>query len=149
MTSLTVIDSGVYAKGTIEISSFINELLSEDSTKDVGAIMTFIGIVRETGKDEKKITRLEMEAYEEHASIKIRRICDEIKEKYKLSLVRIYHFVGIFEIGEPLVFVLVAGKSRNQTYPALREAVERYKTEPAVFKKEVYIDGSHSWISGH
>lgn len=94
-----MIESGVYVKGTIEVSSFINELLSEGSTKDVGAIMTFIGIVREAGKDEKKVIRLEMEAYEEQASTKIRRICDEIKEQYKLSLVRIYHFVGIFEIG--------------------------------------------------
>ena len=43
--------------------------------------------------------------------------------------------------------VAVAGRSRKEVYPALREAVERYKHEPALFKKEVYVDGTYSWIT--
>jgi molybdopterin synthase catalytic subunit len=46
-----------------------------------------------------------------------------------------------------VVLVLVASPRRKQGFVALRDAVERYKKEPALFKKEVYEDGSSSWIS--
>lgn len=141
-----MIESGIYDKGEIKIASLINDLLS-NLPKNVGAVMIFIGVVREVGKDDKKVIRLEMESYDEHADLAIKRISDEIRDKYELSLARIYHFKGSFNIGEPLVFVIVAGNSREKTFPALKEAIERYKKEPAMWKKEVYIDESWAWIS--
>jgi len=59
----------------------------------------------------------------------------------------IVHALGSFSAGEPVVMVIVASARRNQGFLALRDAVERYKKEPALFKKEVYRDGSSSWIS--
>lgn len=143
-----MLESGIYKKGEVELAHLIGNIISKDIPRDVGAVMIFMGITREIGKDDKKVLRIDMEAYEEQAVIKIRKICHEIKEKYNLSLVRIYHFVGSFGVGEPLVIILVAGKTRKQTFPALSEAIERYKKEPAVFKKEVYLNESYSWISG-
>jgi molybdopterin synthase catalytic subunit len=141
-----MIESGIYDKGEIEIATVIGDSLSS-LPKNVGAVMIFIGIVREVGKDDKKVIKLGIESYDEHASLTMKKISDEIKEKYDLSLARIYHFKGSFNIGEPLVFVIVAGKSRKQTFPALQEAIERYKKEPAMWKKEVYIDETWAWIS--
>ncbi len=141
-----MIESGVYDKGEIEIASVVGNLLS-NLPKDVGAVMIFIGAVREVGKDDKKVMRLEMESYNEHADLAIKKISNEIRDKYGLSLARIYHFKGSFKIGEPLVFVIVTGKSRKQTFPAIEEAIERYKKEPAMWKKEVYVDESWAWIS--
>ncbi|MCP8308808.1 MAG: molybdenum cofactor biosynthesis protein MoaE [archaeon] len=141
-----MIESGVYDKGEIKIASVISDLLS-NLPKDAGAVMMFIGVVREVGKDDKKVIRLEMESYNEYANLAMKKISDEIRDKYELSLARIYHFKGSFSIGEPLVLVIVAGKSRKQAFPALQEAIERYKKEPAMWKKEVYIDESWAWIS--
>ncbi|MGB9659060.1 MAG: molybdenum cofactor biosynthesis protein MoaE [Nitrososphaerales archaeon] len=141
-----MIESGIYDKGKIEIASVISDLLS-NLPKDAGAVMLFIGVVREVGKGDKKVRRLEIESYDEHANSAIKKISDEIRNKYELSLARIYHFKGSFNVGEPLVLVIVVGKSRKQAYPALQEAIERYKKEPAMWKKEVYIDGSWAWIS--
>jgi len=141
-----MIESGLYDKREIAISSVIVDLLS-NLPRNVGAVMIFIGVAREVGKDDKKVTRLEMESYDELADLAIKKISDEIKDRYGLSLARIYHFRGSFDIGEPLVFVIMAGKSREQTFPALKEAIERYKKEPAMWKKEVYVDESWAWIS--
>ncbi|MCP8322452.1 MAG: molybdenum cofactor biosynthesis protein MoaE [archaeon] len=141
-----MIESGVYDKGEMEIASVIRDLLS-NLPKNAGAIMIFIGVVREVGKDDKKVIRLEIESYNEHADLAIKKISDEIKDKYGLSLARIYHFKGSFSIGEPLVLVIVVGKSRKQTFPALQEVIERYKKEPAMWKKEVYINESWEWMS--
>lgn len=139
-------ESGIYDKEKIEIASVISDLLF-NLPKDAGAVMIFIGVVREVGKDDKKVRRLEIESYDEHANSAIKKISDEIRNKYELSLARIYHFKGSFNVGEPLVLVIVVGKSRKQAFPALQEAIERYKKEPAMWKKEVYIDGSWAWIS--
>lgn len=58
----------------------------------------------------------------------------------------IYHLIGEFQIGEPIVLVAVGGPRRENVFSAMKESVKRYKTEPALFKKEVYIDGSHEWV---
>ncbi|MEM3382469.1 MAG: molybdenum cofactor biosynthesis protein MoaE [Nitrososphaerales archaeon] len=141
-----MIESGIYDKGKIEIVSLISDLLS-NLPKDAGAVMIFIGVVREVGKDDKKVIKLEIESYNEHANLTIKKISDDIQKKYGLYLARIYHFEGLFGVGEPLVLVIVASKSRNQAFPALQEAIERYKKEPAIWKKEVYIDESWSWVT--
>ncbi|MGQ9718382.1 MAG: molybdenum cofactor biosynthesis protein MoaE [Nitrososphaerales archaeon] len=140
-----MLEPGVYDKGEVKLPSVMSDLLS-NLPIDAGAVMAFIGVAREIGEGDKKVIRVEIEAYDEHANRAIRKICDEVREKYKLSLARIYHLKGSFKIGEPMVFVVVAGRSRRQAYPALKEAIERYKKEPAMWKKEVYIDESWAWI---
>ena len=141
-----MLESGIYSKGSLNILLIFKEI-SSTLPEDVGAVATFLGVTKGVGVGDRRVNRLEMESYEEHANEIIRRICEEVRVKYKLSFVKIYHLVGEFKVGEPIVFVVVAGRSRDGVFSALREAVERYKTEPALFKKEVYIDGTHAWIS--
>jgi molybdopterin synthase catalytic subunit len=49
------------------------------------------------------------------------------------------------------VYVLVAGSHRTDVFSVLREAVERYKNEAPIFKKERIIDAKGSttehWVS--
>jgi molybdopterin synthase catalytic subunit len=65
--------------------------------------------------------------------------------------VQIHHLLGEFSVGEDLVYVLVAGAHRKDVFPVLEEAVERYKKEVLIFKKEYRIDGkgktTSSWVS--
>jgi molybdopterin synthase catalytic subunit len=42
-------------------------------------------------------------------------------------------------VGEDIVYVLVAGEHRKNVFPVLEEAVERYKKEAPIFKKEEVI----------
>ncbi len=53
--------------------------------------------------------------------------------------VQIHHLLGEFSVGEDLVYVLVAGSHREYIFPVLEEAVERYKKEAPIFKKETVI----------
>jgi molybdopterin synthase catalytic subunit len=87
-----------------------------------------------------------MESYEIHANKALERICDETMEKFRLNDLKIIHALGKFKAGEPIVIVLVSAPRRDLAFQALREAVERYKKEPALFKKEIYLDGSSSWV---
>jgi molybdopterin synthase catalytic subunit len=142
-----MIEPGIYEKEHLDISSLIKNVLEEKQPEDVGALVTFLGITKRSGQDGKEVARIEMESYEEHASKTIQKICREVEKKFGATSVKIYHMVGKFNVGDPLVFVMVTSRSRSQAIPALDEAIHRFKTEPALWKKEVYIDGTSQWIS--
>ena len=137
---------GVYPKDAFNLVSVISEFLSRLSPED-GAVATFIGVAKSSSESKKEVSEVEVESYIEHATPTIQKICEEVRVKHQASNVLIYHFTGSFKVGEPLVLVLVSGNSRSNVFPALKEAVERYKREPALFKKEVFADGSSRWVS--
>ena len=100
----------------------------------------FIGIVRgETSKGD-NVQKLEVEAYEEKANEVLADICDDLKRKKGIVDVQIHHLVGEFSVSEDLVYVLVVGSHRKNVFPVLKEAVDRYKKEAPVFKKEYVIN---------
>lgn len=138
---------GVYEKEELDLWKLIPRIQDLFSSGSSGAVVSFLGIVKSIGSNGKMVECLEIEAYERHANPVIRAICEETKEKFSLEFVGIWHLKGSFNVGEPLVLVVVAGKSRKEVFSALEEVVNRYKTEPALFKKEVYKDGTHVWLS--
>ncbi len=117
----------------------------------VGAIVTFIGVVRGETMDGTAVNGLELQAYEEKADEVLGRICRELRTRKGVVDVQIHHFTGKFELGEDLVYVLVAGGHRGDVFPVLEEAVERYKKEAPIFKKEMMTDRKGAvksyWIS--
>ena len=98
-----------------------------------GAIVTFTGIVRGVTHDGKEVEKLELEAYDELAEKMLTKICDELRAKSGIVDVLIHHLTGVFMVGEDMVYVVVAGSSRNDVFPILIEAVERYKHEVAIW----------------
>jgi len=141
---------GVYKKGSLNLLEILARVdLIYSSGRD-GAVSTYIGVARNTSREGKAVSHVEIEAYEENANLEISRICRELAEEYELSYVGIWHLTGKFMPGEPIVLVVVSGRRRASVLEALKAAIERYKTEPAIFKKEVYPDGTHRWVEeGH
>ena len=81
----------------------------------------------------------------------LEKICDDLKEKPGIVDVQIHHLLGEFDVGEDLVYVSVAGSHRPEVFSVLREAVERYKHEAPVFKKEQIVNQQgvtqEAWVS--
>ncbi|MBS7621011.1 molybdenum cofactor biosynthesis protein MoaE [Candidatus Bathyarchaeota archaeon] len=129
----------VHEKGALSIEELIKEIKRNPDFRRAGAIAIFIGVVRgETSKGE-KVQSLEIEAYNEGANEVLSKICQDLKNRGGIVDAQIHHFVGEFGVGEDLVYVLVAGSHRKDVFPVLREAVERYKKEAPIFKKEHII----------
>nr|MDO8099826.1 molybdenum cofactor biosynthesis protein MoaE [Candidatus Njordarchaeota archaeon] len=131
--------AGVYKKGELSFDDILRSLKENSSFEAVGAIGIFIGVVREKSPEGHEVTKLEIEAYEEKADTALSTICAEMKKKEGIADVRIYHNLGEFAPGDDLIYVVVAGGHRNDVFEALREAVERYKHEAPIFKKEHLI----------
>ncbi len=140
--------TGVYARNELDLRSIFGWVLDSVADGSCGAVAFFVGVVKSVGVGEKDVNSLVMESYPEHANKALERICDEVAAEYGLRFVGVWHLIGEFEVGEAVVLVAVAGLRRKEVLAALHTTVERYKREPALFKKEVYLDGSHSWIEG-
>ncbi len=128
-----------HRKGAFQLEDLIKEVKSCAEFRKAGAIAIFVGVVRgETLKGE-TVKKLEIEAYEEKANETLSSICQELKKRKGIVDVQIHHFLGEFSVGEDLVYVLVASSHRDDVFPVLREAVERYKKEAPIFKKEYVV----------
>src|SRR6267143_4584047 len=77
------------------------------SHKGAGAICTFTGIVRDNSRG-RSVTHLEYEAYAEMATAEMRRIAEEIADRWPEARVAIAHRTGRLEIGEASVVVSVS-----------------------------------------
>ena len=143
----------VHKKGELSLLDAIKNVKSNKDFQKAGAIALFIGVVRgETVKSE-KVQKLEIEAYEEKANEVLANICEDLKRKEGIVDVQIHHFLGEFDVGEDLVYVLVAGAHRKNVFPVLEEAVDRYKKEAPIFKKEYVMNRKGKtnayWVTEH
>jgi molybdopterin synthase catalytic subunit len=141
----------VHKKGTLSMMDVLNSVKERTDFAKVGAITMFIGVVRGETMEGDKVKGLELQAYDEKADEVLENICRELRTRKGIVDVQIHHFTGEFELGEDLVYVLVAGGHRHNVFPVLEEAVERYKKEAPIFKKEQVTDKKGAaksyWVS--
>jgi len=137
---MLAIQAGVHGKGKISFSDITMNVKGRQDFNEAGAIALFIGVVRGKTSKGDKVQKLEVEAYEEKANEVLADLCNDLKRREGIVDVQIHHLVGEFSVGEDLVYVLVAGSHRKNVFPILEEAVDRYKKEAPVFKKEYVIN---------
>jgi molybdopterin synthase catalytic subunit len=144
-------DVGVHQKGTFNVQNAIDNIKNDPTYPKAGAIAVFIGVVRGETLEKEKVEKLTIEAYEEKAEETLTKISADLTQKHGIVNVQIHHLLGEFQVGDDLVYVAVAGSHREDVFPVLREAVERYKSEVPVFKKEHIIGKQGSseeyWVS--
>ncbi|MEM4704819.1 MAG: molybdenum cofactor biosynthesis protein MoaE [Candidatus Bathyarchaeia archaeon] len=143
--------SGVHQKGEFSLQKAIDTIKAKKTFCNAGAIAVFIGVVRGKTLENKKVQKLRLEAYEEKANEVLEKICRELKKKKGIVDVQIHHLLGEFGVGNDLVYVIVAGSHRQEVFPVLEQAVERYKKEAPIFKKEYVFEGKNEirsyWVS--
>lgn len=143
--------ASVHKKGEFSILDLIKNTIKSENYSKAGAIAQFIGVVRGVTPNGEKVQKLKLEAYEEKANEVLISICKELSSRKGIVNVQIHHLLGEFKVGDDLVYVSVAGAHRTDVFPVLHEAVERYKSEVPVFKKELItnLDGNQKeyWIS--
>ena len=141
----------VHKKGTFSVLDLLNNAKKSGDYKKAGALSLFIGVVRGVTLEGEKVQKLKLEAYEEKANEVLAKICADLSKTPGIVDVQIHHLLGEFDVGEEMVYVLVAGSHRTDVFPVLQEAVERYKNEAPVFKKEYVVNAKGAaeeyWVS--
>jgi len=143
--------AGVHEKGTFNIQTLLANTKRNPDFAKAGAIAVFIGVVRGENNEGQKVVNMTLEAYEENANETLARITQELMQKPGIVDVQIHHLLGEFNVGEEVVYVSVAASHRKEAFDVLREAVERYKHEAPVFKKEKIVtakgEEAEYWVS--
>jgi len=126
----------------------VDEVVARLSTPSIGAVTTFVGVVRGT-TDGCEVQYLEYEAYVDMAEETLRQIGEEIRTRWQaIEQVAIIHRVGRLTVGEISVVIALSAAHRASTFDALRYAIDRLKEIVPIWKKEIRTDGSE-WRSDH
>ena len=122
------------------------ELEAAVSHPGAGAIVTFTGIVRDNSRGQ-QVTHLDYEAYAEMAVPQMRKIGQEIKDRWPEARVAMAHRSGHLEIGEASVVIAVSCPHRAEAFEACLWGIDRLKESVPIWKKEHAADGTY-WIEG-
>ena len=128
-----------------KIGEVIESLIDNESEKkEVGAIATFFGRVREKDNS-KKISSLCLNHYPGMTERKISEIVNKACKRWSISGCSVVHRVGKIQPGELIVFVGVTSSHRKEAFNACEFIMDFLKTEAPFWKKEVSQDGER-WI---
>lgn len=117
------------------------------SAPGIGAIVTFSGTVRDHF-GERSTARLEYTAYHEMATTVLADIAADATQRFGLGLVAVHHRIGILEISDVAVIVVVAAAHRGPALHATAWIMDRIKEIAPIWKKEHWVDGENEWV-GH
>lgn len=141
-----IIQSGIYNKGEIGLENIINSIKKSNKIKEAGSIHTFTGIVRNSSIEGKPVVSMKIDAYDELASKSINDICEKLKKVHGIIDIKIIHLKGEFALSDDLVYVVVVSAHRKEGFDVIKQAVEMYKKEVAVWKREDFANGTSKWI---
>ncbi|MBK9731477.1 MAG: molybdenum cofactor biosynthesis protein MoaE [Chitinophagaceae bacterium] len=112
-----------------------------------GGINVFIGTVRASTK-EKKVVRLEFEAYESMALAEMKKIAEEALQKFSIQKILIHHRTGVLQVSDVPVVIVVGAAHRAAAFDACRYAIDQLKETVPIWKKEIFEDGE-VWVAAH
>lgn len=145
---MLISNGGTHKKGAISLSEIIANAKGKSDFRKAGAIATFTGVVRGENSKGETVEKLELEAYVEKADEALELICSSLKHRPGIVDVQIHHLLGEFQVGEDIVYVIVTGSHRKMVFQTLQTAVNRYKKEVPIFKKE-YVRSKKGAVTGH
>ncbi|MDD1765707.1 MAG: molybdenum cofactor biosynthesis protein MoaE [Methanomassiliicoccales archaeon] len=124
----------------------VDEVLRKIRNKRTGAIVSFVGVVREDDSG-RKIKMLEMETYKGMAEKELSDLKDKAMEKYDLEEVTIIHRIGSLSPGDNIVLIAVASGHRKEAFAGAEFLIDELKKVVPLWKKEILEDGE-VWVEG-
>ncbi len=118
------------------------ELAGFGAKGDVGAIVTFTGIVRATGG----LTGMEIEHYPSMTAKAIEAIASEAVARWGLDDCLVIHRYGVLSPGEQIMMVATASRHRAAAFEAAEFLMDYLKSRAPFWKKETGPDGA-TWVA--
>jgi molybdopterin synthase catalytic subunit len=112
--------------------------------KDIGAIVTFSGLVRDLNEGD-TISSLSLEHYPGMTEKQLEQIAREAEQRWPLQAITLLHRVGELHPGDQIVLVITASQHRQAAYEANEYIMDYLKTRAPFWKKESLESGSR-WL---
>ena len=127
-----LVEKGVAAP---RIDVVMEKVLSMSRLRGFGAIALFVGIVKPFSKNGREVSGLEVREESEGA---IEKIVDEVVKRCRdaEALVYVWHRTGFVRVGEPIMIVCVATKTRGEAFELTRKIVDAFKEAESLLEIE-------------
>src|SRR5688500_6828717 len=120
-------------------------LLAQVNSPQAGAVVLFLGTVRELTGDRRTIA-LDYECYPEMAEKKLADLEAEARRRWPVVECVLVHRLGHLELGEASVAVAVSTPHRQDAFEAGKWLIDTLKEVVPVWKQENWSDGSKEWV---
>jgi molybdopterin synthase catalytic subunit len=122
----------------------VDEVRAAVADPAAGGIAFFAGAVRnEDGQ--RAVSGLSYSAHPS-AEDELRRVAEEIAEKFRLHGVAAVHRVGDLAIGDLAVVVAASCSHRAEAFDACRALIDELKATVPIWKHQRFADGSAEWV---
>ena len=120
----------------------IDEVKAESS----GCVVAYIGLIHGYSRG-KSVLSLEFTDPGETAENRLQKVAAEVRQKWQLDNIAIWHRIGKLEVGDINLVIAVASARRQEGFAACQDAIDRLKQIMPTRKTETYQDGS-IWVEG-
>jgi molybdopterin synthase catalytic subunit len=113
------------------------------TTPAAGAVVSFLGVVRESSEGRAGVVGLGYEAYEAEAVRVLAEIAAETRRRWPdVARIALLHRTGELALSEPSVAVVVSSPHRAEAFEAARYCIDTLKESAPIWKREHWADGS-------
>ena len=117
--------------------------LAKASNANIGAIVSFVGTVRDL--ESKNLNTMTLEHYPGMTEKSLQSIAENAKIKWKLQSVTIIHRIGKLDINDQIVLVITASKHRQEAFESCNFIMDFLKTDAPFWKKETTTT-AEKWV---
>ena len=112
--------------------------------RDIGAVATFIGQVRDINEGD-EVTALTLEHYPGMTEKSLENIIAQAKQRWDIVDALIIHRIGTLQPTDQIVLVVVTSGHRGEAFAACEFMMDYLKTEAPFWKKEKSSQGDR-WV---
>ena len=117
--------------------------LARSKNPQIGAIVSFVGTVRDLQSETLK--SLTLEHYPEMTEKSLESIVIKARSRWELENITIIHRVGKLLISDQIVLVIVTSKHRQEAFDSCNFIMDYLKTDAPFWKKES-SDKEENWV---
>ena len=109
-----------------------DEITRKMKKPEVGAVVSFIGIVRDDN-----IKGMKMEMYQEMAEKELKKLENNARKRFDVNDVMIIHRYGRLNVGDNIILIAVSSAHRKDAFRACEYLVDELKRVAPIWKEEI------------
>mgnify|MGYP000235733943 CR=1 FL=1 len=111
----------------------IDELVRKMKKPEIGAIVSYLGMVRD---EDSEIKGMEIRVSEGKAEEEVENLKRNALEKFGIEEVEIIHRKGSLKVGDNIAHILVGAKHRKEAFRACEYLIDALKMIKAIRRRE-------------
>ena len=117
--------------------------LAKSNNSNVGAIVSFVGTVRDIRS--KSLSSMTLEYYPGMTEKSLELIATKAREKWGLQNITIIHRIGTLNVNDQIVLVITTSKHRQEAFDSCNFIIDYLKTDAPFWKKEL-SENNEGWV---